>query len=123
MTDITSRVDIELLMDEFYSKVLQDEAIGFIFTDVAKLNLEKHLPIICDFWESILFQTHRYKGNVLVIHESLNQQIKLKKEHFDRWLSIFQKTVDESFRGTNAEMIKIRAHSIATVMQIKLAAF
>ena len=53
--DITNRPDIDRLMNAFYSRALTDETIGYIFTDVAKLDLEHHLPIIGDFWESLLF--------------------------------------------------------------------
>ena len=58
--DIENREDIDLLMREFYSTAMTDEVIGYIFTDVAKLDLDVHLPIIGDFWESMLFQTGVY---------------------------------------------------------------
>ena len=43
MNDIETRDDIELLMREFYKKVMNDEKIGFIFTNVALLDLKHHL--------------------------------------------------------------------------------
>lgn len=120
MTDLKSRKDIELLMDAFYTKVLKDDTIGFLFTEVAALNLEKHLPIICDFWESALFQRPVYKGNVLGVHEHLNSLHELTEGHFNAWLGLFNETVDALFEGNNAEQIKIRALSIATVMRSKI---
>lgn len=120
MADLKSRKDIEQLMDAFYSRVLKDDTIGFLFTEVVALNLEKHLPIICDFWESALFQKPIYKGNVLVVHEHLNSLYQLKEIHFSTWLNIFNETVDELFEGNNAEQIKIRALSVATVMRSKI---
>jgi len=53
MRDIETRDDIELLMQAFYKKVMKDEMIGFIFTDVAQLDLAHHLPIITDFWGNV----------------------------------------------------------------------
>ena len=47
--DIASREDIELLMNTFYSRLLSDERINYIFTDVAKIDIEKHLPVIVGF--------------------------------------------------------------------------
>ena len=52
MNDIETRTDIDLIMRVFYERALADEVIGFIFSDVAHLDLERHLPIIGDFWES-----------------------------------------------------------------------
>lgn len=120
MADISDRSDIELLMDTFYKKALLDDTIGFLFTDIAKLNLEKHLPIICNFWESALFQKPVYKGNVLAVHENLNELHTLNEDHFNVWLKRFNETVDELFEGNNADQIKIRALSIATVMRSKI---
>jgi len=120
MADILDRKDIELLMDTFYNKVLKDDDIGFLFTEVAKLNLEKHLPIICNFWESALFHKPIYKGNVLAVHENLNELHTLTEKHFNVWLERFNETVDALFEGNNADQIKIRALSIATVMKSKV---
>ncbi len=41
-------------------------------------------------------------------------------EHFQRWILLFNETVDELFKGEKAELIKQRALSISTVMQIKI---
>ena len=47
--DIANRTDIELLVNKFYDKVTADTTIGYIFTDVAKVNWELHLPRMYDF--------------------------------------------------------------------------
>ena len=36
-----------------------DEVIGYLFTDVARLDLEEHLPQIGNFWEQVLLQPSR----------------------------------------------------------------
>jgi len=46
--------------------------------------------------------------------------VKLKAEHFDRWLLLFKSTVDENFDGEKAELAKQRAMSIATIMQLNI---
>ncbi len=73
-----------------------------------------------DFWETTLFHTAAYKGNPMQVHKALNEKLALQKEHFDVWLSLFKKTVDELFVGTIAELAKQRAQSIAMVMQLKI---
>src|SRR5262245_51753004 len=48
--DIQTREDCERLVRAFYSRALTDPIIGFIFTDVAHLDVEAHVPVIASFW-------------------------------------------------------------------------
>lgn len=117
--DIENREDIDELMRAFYSKATVDETIGYIFTDVAKLDLEHHLPIIGDFWETLLFQTGSYARhgrNPLEVHGELAKKTPLLPRHFRRWLEIFTATVDENFAGERADFMKLRAQAIANRM-------
>ena len=118
--DIVLRKDIEILVNEFYNKVREDKAIGFIFTDVAGVNWEKHLPRMYSFWENIVLNTGNYDGNPMIKHQDLNEKSPMNMEHFQRWTELFNQTVDELFEGEKAIFIKQRALSIATVMQIKI---
>ena len=119
--DLQNRSDIQTLINDFYGQVREDEIIGYIFNDVMKVHWETHLPKIADFWETTLFGATSYQGNTLKAHVDINQHERLKPEHFERWLGLFQATVDKHFSGFNAERIKQKALSIATVMQIKLS--
>ena len=118
--DIQNRADIELLVRSFYDKVKTDDTIGYIFNDIARVNWEKHFPVMFDFWENVLFYTGVYNGNPLVIHQHLNRVAPLKLEHFNQWNKLFTQTVDELFEGNNAMLAKQRALSISTIMQIKI---
>ena len=55
MQDINQRKDLDLLVSEFYKKVLADDKIATVFTGEIKINWTTHLPIICDFWENLLW--------------------------------------------------------------------
>jgi hemoglobin len=118
--DLENRKDIELLITAFYGKVKADETIGYIFNDIAKVNWEKHLPIMFDFWENVLFYTGGYDGNPMTVHQHLNRIVPFTQPHFKQWEKIFTETVDELFEGTNAILAKQRALSISTVMQLKI---
>ena len=120
MRDIQTREDLYLLVSEFYKKLLADDKISFIFTEVAKIDLEPHLWDLVDFWEQMLFDTGNYRKNVMQIHLDLNQKSKLSEEHFAIWLQHFNSSIDENFSGQIAENMKTRALSIATVMKIKM---
>ncbi len=121
MKDIETRADLEVLMASFYEKLLADNRIGYIFTDIAKINLPEHLPKIVDFWELTLFNTGSYQTNVMRVHLDLNQKAPFEALHFKVWLDHLYATTDAHFAGPRAEMLKTRALSIATVMQIKIA--
>ncbi|MBK8304706.1 MAG: group III truncated hemoglobin [Pyrinomonadaceae bacterium] len=123
MKDIESRNDIDHLMRVFYERALADEVIGYIFTDVAKLDLEHHLPIIGDFWETLLFRSGDYAShgrNPLEVHRQLHLRSAFEPKHFSRWLELFVQCVDLEFEGARADFIKMRAHAIANRFQENL---
>ncbi len=119
--DILDRKDIETMVNLFYEKVKQDDLIGYIFNDIVKVDWSRHLPVMYDFWEGVIFFTGGYTGNPMIAHRKLNHVVSLTPEHFNRWLKLFLSTIDENFKGDKAELAKQRAMSIATVMQLKLA--
>jgi hemoglobin len=118
--DIQSKKDIELLIKSFYDKVIKDETIGFIFNDIAKVNWELHLPIMYNFWETLLLDASTYRNNAMEVHYVLNRKFPLEENHFRRWLQLFSETVDELFSGEKAVMAKKKAKSIADLMQYKM---
>lgn len=114
--DITGREDIEKLINAFYDKVRDDSTIGYIFTDIAKVDWPNHLPIMYDFWDMVLFGNCAYKGDPMTMHIQLNQKVKLGPVQFDKWKSLFFETVDNHFEGPKADEAKARATSIASLM-------
>ena len=120
-TVIESRADIETLLQSFYRKLLTDAEIGYFFTEIVPLDLSTHLPLIADFWESVLFNRNSYAKNVMAVHQHISSLSPIKKEHLDRWVRVFSETVDEQFTGERAELAKQRAASVATLMAIKLS--
>lgn len=121
MEDIQNQQDLLLLVDEFYKKLLADDRISYIFTDVVKIKLAEHLPILVTFWSQAILGTGGYTSNLTQIHLDVSHKEYLSPELFQIWLHHFYITVDENFTGPNAEKIKTNALSIATVMQIKIA--
>jgi hemoglobin len=113
MKEIATREDIILLVDNFYEKVNEDTLLGPLFSHV---NWPAHLPIMYSFWSSMMLGELSYQGNPFQKH----MQLPLQANHFDRWIELFFKTVDETFTGEKADEIKQRAQSIARVWQHKL---
>jgi hemoglobin len=113
LNDITTRNDIELLVDRFYDQVRTNEILASFFRDV---NWPAHLPIMYSFWSSAILGEQSYRGNPFQKHLPLA----IGKEHFTEWLRLFKKTVDDNFAGENADQIKSRAEGIAGVFQYKM---
>lgn len=121
MNDIQTPEDLHLLVATFYEKLLSDPSINYIFTDVVKIHLEEHLPILVTFWSQAILGTGGYTKNLTQIHLDVNDKEYLSPELFKIWLNLFFKSVDENFKGENSEKIKTQALQIATIMQIKIA--
>lgn len=120
MADIRDRDDILVLVRTFYETAFQDPLIGRIFTDVARMDLDHHLPIMGDFWESVLFQAGGYHRNALALHSAVNAKHPLTAEHFDRWLLLWNATVDDLHEGPVADAAKQQAERIGLSMQRRL---
>lgn len=111
--DIGTRADVHVMVDRFYDKVKNDPLLGPIFSHV---NWPVHLPIMVDFWSSMILGDQSYRGNPLQRHLHLT----IDARHFEQWIKLFKETIDECFAGDRAEEIKMRAQSIAAIFQMKM---
>jgi hemoglobin len=111
--DISSRDDIVSLLNEFYGYAQSDEIIGVKFNHI---NMAEHTQLIADFWDGILFGTKRYQGDPFGKHLDLN----LTAKDFERWILLFNQTIDKNYSGPIADEAKYRAGTIAQVFQHKL---
>jgi len=119
MTDITNRKDIELLVDEFYKKVLKDQVISPVF-NAAVFDWDAHIPVMYSFWDSVLLHAASYQGNVMLKHISLNKKTALTPEHFDRWILLWDATIDALFEGPIASDAKEKAINMKRLMLFKI---
>jgi hemoglobin len=118
--DIRDRADCERLVRAFYSRALVDPIIGFIFVDVAHLDLEAHVPRITSFWETILLGGQSYTGGAFRPHAMIHTRAPLRRGHFERWLWLWRTTVDELFAGERAERAKAHAERVANAFHARL---
>ena len=120
MKDLETFEDIQLLVNEFYKKIQNDDVIGFFFLKIAKVDWEKHLPKMYRFWETLLFGKASYKGNPMAVHFPINKISAMEKHHFERWLTLWTQTVKENFSGTNADLAIYKASNISNLMAFKM---
>ncbi len=118
--DIRTRDDVIFLVEGFYARVFADPLIGPVFTDIAHVDMRIHGPIMCDFWETVLFRAGSYRGNAFVVHRTLHERHRLTPTHFARWLDLWIATVDDCYAGPVAEHAKIQADRIAMSISKRL---
>jgi hemoglobin len=121
LPDIESTADCERLVGAFYGKAMADDRIGWIFTDVAHLDLEAHIPRITAFWATNLLGAKSYAGGAFGPHARLHEKAGgLRQEHFERWLVLWCQTVDELFDGPIAAAAKVHALRLANAFYGRL---
>lgn len=118
--NISGASDIEQLLRDFYGRCFEDDLLGPIFIDVARLDLEAHLPVMVDFWMTVLFRTGDYKRNLLQVHSDLHERAPLTPAHLDRWLDLWVHTVEAAFSGEVATMAITQARRISWSLSRRL---
>jgi hemoglobin len=113
MIDIISRNEVKHLVDSFYSKVKEDALLAPVF---AHVDWPHHLPIMYNFWSSVLLGDMSYNGSPLSKHMGMP----ITADHFNRWMKLFIEAVDSEFTGPVADEAKNRASTVANLFQYKM---
>ena len=118
--DLADRKDVDALVRAFYGRAFADSLLGPVFIDIARMDLRAHLPIMCDFWETVLFRAGLYRRNAFAVHVDLHRRAGLTGQHFDRWLELWDETVDGGWAGPVAVHAKVQAARIAESIHRRL---
>ncbi len=116
--DSRSREELEIaeLVDRFYMAAREDPELGPVFEkNVA--DWDKHLSTMRDFWSSAVYRTGRYSGRPLDVHRRIPE---IQAEHFPRWLSLWQRTVDEVVSSEASWALKEFAARMASAMPMRM---
>lgn len=96
------------LVHRFYGKVRDDKLLGPIFA--ARItDWPPHLERMVTFWSSVALMTGQYHGRPVPAHTPLP----IEAAHFDRWLSLFRATAEETCTPAGAAHVMERAERIA----------
>jgi len=114
--DITSLKDIQLLVDQFYDAVQKDSFLGPIFNARLAGRWEMHHRKLYRFWHTVLLRRPDYFGDPVPMHFDMN----IDQRHFDGWLEIWTRTVDDNFEGMIAERAKFRGKTMSKAFMSKI---
>lgn len=122
MRDIVSKDDLIILVNTFYERVRRDEVIGHIFNTIIGDDWSVHLPVMYSFWNTVLFGEEGYKGQAVSKHIEIDRGLPLQPEHFERWIALWNQSVDALFTGILADSIKAKAATMLQLIQFKVTA-
>ncbi|TDO70007.1 hemoglobin [Flavobacterium chryseum] len=114
--DISNIEDIKQMVNTFYESVRNDDLIGPIFNEKLQNRWPEHLQKMYGFWQTILFDVRAYSGTPFPPHK----QLPVDKTHFDRWVSLFNTSIDAQFSGPITEEAKMRAANMAYMFNYKI---
>ncbi|RYG28111.1 MAG: group III truncated hemoglobin [Burkholderiales bacterium] len=118
MTEIDpTLVQLRQLVDAFYERVRRDEEIGPIFND-AIIDWPHHLDKLADFWHSVVYGSGRYPGGLMMRH--FMHRDRIRPEHFERWLALWQATTAELMPPDMAELLQARAARVGESIKLGL---
>jgi hemoglobin len=113
--DLDDSTEIGELVRRFYADVAQDDLLGPMFNDVAKVDWPEHLTKLAAFWGRALLGTQGYAGNPFRAHKLVHEQQAFTAAHFRRWLELFEDTITLGWSGPNADRALALAHEVARV--------
>lgn len=116
LPDLETHRDIEKLVVGFYRDAAVDELLGPVFESAA-VDWPSHIATLTDFWAWQLLSEPGYQGNPLVAHRPAHARTPFTDAHFERWLELFEDTVDRLFSGPNASAAKQRASKMAAALR------
>lgn len=110
---------IAKLVETFYGKVRTDALIGPIFEQaITPERWPRHLETMKSFWASVAFNAGGYSGKPVVVHKRLPG---LEDRHFERWLTLFQETLNETATTDEAVLhLMSRAERIAESLKVAI---
>ena len=77
------------LVERFYGSIRTDHLLGPIFAKHVT-DWTPHLARMKDFWASVTLESGRFRGNPMMKHIAVGG---LGKEHFGRWLQLWEEAV------------------------------
>lgn len=120
LDDLDTPANIERFVSLFYDRLLNDTVLEPMFTQVAQIDLQQHLPTISLYWQKMLLGDERYNNNTMAKHRVINQKHAFQAVHFERWLEHFIATNNAHFKGPFSDRAKTIAANVIKNMQSQM---
>lgn len=121
--DLDSPVHIDEFVDRFYARVLVDPLLAPVFLDTAKIDIAVHLPHIKAYWRKMLLGDRDYQRHMMRLHRELDRRQPLGEAHYQRWLELFEDSLQKHYSGPVSERALALARRVAGNMRRNIESF
>lgn len=119
--DLDTSEHIERMVTLFYRRVLADPLLAPVFTEVARIDLDEHLPLIAAYWKKMLLGDDVYNRHMIAKHRAIDEREPLTGTHHERWLALFIANLNEHFAGPRTDRAGLIAGRVIDNLYQQLA--
>jgi len=117
--DIATDNDVGVIVRRFYRAVIPDELLGPVF-ERFDVDWSQHIPKLARYWEHVLLCRPASGANTIGAHGRVQRIAPFDGAHIDRWVELWDQTVDECYVGPVAELAKARAHQVGRALRSRV---
>ncbi len=113
--DIATGNDVGVVVRRFYRAVIADPQLGPLFERFG-VDWPHHIPKLERYWEHVLLDRPGAPVNTIAAHGPVQRSTPFDRPHIDRWLELWEETVDDLYVGPVAERAKARARQVGRAL-------
>ena len=114
--DIATGNDVGVLVHRFYRRAIPDPLLGPVFEGFG-VDWPRHLPKLVAYWEHVLLDHPGIATNTVGVHGRVQNVAPFGQNHIDRWVELWERTVDELYAGPVADLAKTRARQVGRALR------
>jgi hemoglobin len=114
--DIATDNDVGTLVRGFYRRAIPDPRLGPVYERFG-VDWPQHLPKLVAYWQHVLLDRPGIRTNTIGVHGGVQRVAPFGPEHIDRWVELWEETVDDLFVGAVAELAKTRARQVGRALE------
>jgi hemoglobin len=114
--DITTSNDVGVIVRHFYRAVIADPLLGPLFERYG-IDWPHHIPKLELYWEHVLLERPGAPVNTIAAHGPVQRATPFDEPHIDRWLALWEETVDDLYLGPIAEQARARARQVGRALR------
>jgi len=117
--DIATDNDVGVIVRSFYRAAIPDELLGPVFERFG-VDWSRHIPKLVRYWEHVLLRRPGSGVNTISAHGDVQRIAPFGAAHIDRWVELWDDTVDALYAGPVAEQAKTRARQVGRALRSRL---
>jgi hemoglobin len=113
--DITTGNDVGVIVGRFYRSLIADPLLGPLFERYG-VDWPTHIPKLERYWEHVLLGGTGSPVNTIAAHGPVQRATPFGRQLTDRWVELWEETIDDLYVGPVAERAKQRARDVARAL-------